>query len=86
MTITISIPNDFLSKEDEQAMIEDVYNGDYTAARDDEFRDAYNRIADAAEEAGLAYVASTDFGAEWKGDESQISVCRSLLPAWAYFG
>lgn len=83
---TISIPNDYLSESDGQAMISDVYGGDQDAASDNGFRNAYDRLADAAREAGLTYVASTDFGAEWEGTEAQIGVCRSLLPAWAYLG
>ena len=65
----LSIPNDYDSEADYAAM--------------EEAGDDYENIAAAAKEAGLVYVAETDYGAEWKGTDDQFAACVAALPVWA---
>ena len=84
-TIQISIPNDFQSKPDYEAAIIECYGSpEEEADAADGGRAIFDRLAEVANDAGLRYVESTDFGAVWAGSDSQIAAARAALPAWAY--
>jgi len=92
MNISIQIPHDYNSESDYRDAVTDVYgpdeptviSADYYGPQDDGAA-LFARLSDPALDAGLALVAGTDFGAEWRGTKEQIDNCISNLPSWASF-
>ena len=84
MKIRISVPNDYGSDGDMSAAVQECYGGNHEAAQADECRECFDVLATKAKEAGLTFVESTDFGAEWTGTEAQCAAVREALPSWAY--
>ena len=92
MNISIQIPHDYNSESDYRDAITDVYGPDEPTVvsaeylgPDDDGAALYERMYDPAIDAGLALVADTVFGAEWRGTREQIEDCIAHLPSWASF-
>lgn len=86
MKIKISIPNDYGSKERESMAIEELYDGDREACEGDQGRLFFDHLAEIAEDAGLKFFESTDFGNIWVGPKKAVEKAKTTLPAWAEFG
>ena len=68
-TYRFSLPNDYDSAADDAAML--AADGSYTD------------IADACTAAGMKFICSTDYGADWSGTPAQFEAARAALPGWA---
>lgn len=84
MKIKISYPNDYGSEADYAKAVEDCCDGD---AKSEGCEEAlFEKMADSAKEAGLAFLSEADYGAIWEGTKSQCAKAEELLPDWASIG
>lgn len=81
MRFKLNLPNDYGSEADYAAAVAAAY-GDETPDGIDE-AELREPIFVAAEESGLSFIRTTDYGAEWAGTAEQFDACRSRLPVWA---
>jgi hypothetical protein len=64
-------------------MIDVVYDGEIDECKADGGDRAAEVLADVARDAGLEFVAATDFGGTWAGMPEQVAAARAALPSWA---
>lgn len=82
ITVQIDYPNDYGSDSRFAAMMED-FGVDTEDSSFDFEREVFEKMADAAEKAGLEFLMARDYGARWNGTESEITRARELIPGWA---
>ncbi|MBK9427252.1 MAG: hypothetical protein IPN63_07660 [Gammaproteobacteria bacterium] len=81
MRFKLNLPNDYGSEGDYAEAVAAAYGDEAPDAIDEvELREP---IFVAAEESGLSFIRTTDYGAEWAGTAEQFEACIGKLPAWA---
>lgn len=81
MKIKISYPNDYGSEKYYAAAVEDCCGGDSESEGCEE--SLFEAMAYAAKEAGLQFVAESDYGAIWEGTADQCAKAEQIIPSWA---
>jgi len=81
MRFKLNLPNDYGSEGDYAEAVAAAYGDEAPDAIDEV--ELSEPIFVAAEESGLSFIRTTDYGAEWAGTAEQFEACIGKLPAWA---
>lgn len=63
--------------------LEQCYGGDLKAYENDKGRAMQEVLIKTVYDAGLTFIAATDFAARWWGTEAQLNQVQTVLPSWA---